>query len=98
MARKTEEIEKLEEVENMEIEEAKKIKQEDAEKIKQEKLEKKMNEELEKINQMFARIVFKKPQRLQELDEQKRMLMSTPAFDLRELARSMNVAWPDREE
>ena len=88
----------MEEVENMEIDEAKKIKQEDAEKIKEEELEKKMNEELEKINRMFAGIVFKKPQRLQELDEQMRILMSTPAFDLRELARSMNVAWPEREE
>ena len=66
MARKTEEIEKLEEVENMEIEEAKKIKQEDAEKIKEEEVKKKrFEEELEKINRMFARIVFKKPKRLQ---------------------------------
>lgn len=97
MARKTEEIEKLEEVENMEIEEAKKIKQEDAEKIKEEEMEKKMNEELKKIGRTFRKIAYTR-QRLQELEEQRRMLMSTPAFDLRELARSLNVAWPEREE
>ena len=97
MARKTEEIEKLEEVENMEIEEAKKIKQEDAEKMKEEEVEKKMNEELEKIGRLLRKIAYTRQKR-QELEERRRILMSTPAFDLRELARSLNVAWPEREE